>query len=113
MEFVALPLCPPALDRSLRPADVRAPVPCPAAPLRPGYVQMVPLAAVYRNSRVVPIALLLPSPPLVTGLLGSYRHQVMYQFDTQPRIARPNAFSAYRSLWDRGIQTPLLGSHRT
>jgi len=64
MEFVALPLCPPALDRSLRPADVRAPVPCPAAPLRPGYVQMVPLAAVYRNSRVVPIALLLPSPPL-------------------------------------------------
>jgi len=67
LEFVALPLCPPALDRSRGPAEVRAPVPCPAAPLRPGYVHMVPFAAVRCNSREVPML------PITTVASASYR----------------------------------------
>jgi hypothetical protein len=89
MEFVALPLCPPALNRSRCPADVCTPVPCPVAPLWPDYATILPSAAVRRNSREVPISPLLPWHPLVTGLLAPKCDESMYQFDTRSRLRRP------------------------
>jgi hypothetical protein len=55
---------------------------------------MVPSAAVHCNSREVPIALLLPSRPAVTGFLATSRDQGVYQFDTDRPVVQhePAAF---------------------
>jgi len=73
------------------------------SPASARYVQMVPSAAVLRNSREVPIALLLPSCPPVTGFLARYRGQSVYQFDTCPSVpqhdlARASANGAYQQV---------------
>jgi hypothetical protein len=62
--------CAPRIGLQPLPADVCAPVPCPAAPLRPGYAYMVPSTGVRRNSREVPISLLLLLRPPVTAFFG-------------------------------------------
>jgi hypothetical protein len=87
LEFVALPLCPPALDCCRCRKDAGAPVPCPAATLRPGYVQMVPSAPVRRNSREVPISPLLLSHPPVTGFLVPFARPGHVPIRHPPRVS--------------------------
>jgi len=92
MEFAALPLCPPApLEVGVLPfarCSARAPVPRPADPLRPGYLQMVPSAAVHRNSREVPML------PITTVPSASYRLFGHIQARDRVSIRHPAPVSA-------------------